>query len=101
MSKRRIRRKGLRWEARESNITDIPKTAGVYALYYYGKRRYVGESTNLQRRIRKHFNDLDMPFTEVTWYETTKGKRHSLERDLIDKEFDDLWNVLRGKRKRR
>ena len=101
MPKKRIRRKGLRWETKESNIKDVPKTAGVYALYYYGKRRYVGESTNLQSRIRSHSNDSDTPFTEFTWYETTKGKRHSLERDLIGKDYEDLWNVLRGKRKRR
>lgn len=96
----RIRRKGLRWSATEQNVKDVPEVAGVYALCYYGVRRYVGESTNLQRRIRQHYNDPDMPFTEFTWYATKTRKRHELERDLIDKDFENLWNAIRGKRER-
>lgn len=101
MPKKRIRRKGLRWKARESNIEDVPKTTGVYALYYYRKRRYVGKSTDLQKRIRQHFNDPNTPFSEFTWYDTTGGKRHTLERKLIEKDYEDLWNVYRGKRKKK
>lgn len=97
----RILRKGLRWSAKKRNIRDTPAKPGVYALYYYGKRRYVGKSKNLRRRLKKHFNDADTPFTEFTWYQTVPSARHTLESDLIDRDFSELWNIIQGRRRRR
>lgn len=94
----RILKRGLRWAARVRNMDDVPSKPGVYALYYYGRRRYVGKSKNLKRRLRRHFSDPNTPFTEFTWYQTVPSARHTLERDLIDKDFAELWNILRGRR---
>ena len=99
MVRRRVFRKGLRWANNEANLDDVPKAPGVYCLYYYGKRRYVGKSKNLQRRLIQHNRD-NVAFSEFTWYETARGGRHGLEADLIDKHFEDLWNEIRGSRKR-
>ena len=97
----RIIKKGLRWAARESNVENVPGKPGVYALYnWMGMRCYVGQSKNLQRRIRQHFNDPNMPFTEFTWYQTVPRARQKLEGKLIDKDFVNLWNVIKGRRKR-
>lgn len=95
-----VTRKGLRWSANEENSDDVPEAPGVYALYYYGKRRYVGKSKNLQRRLKGHYRD-DVAFTEFTWYETSSIDMHDLESDLIDKDFQELWNEIRGNRRRR
>ena len=62
-------RKGLRQAVDEKYLDAIPDVPGVYALYYYGKRRYVGQTKNLQRRLKQHFIE-DVGFTEFTWYET-------------------------------
>jgi len=97
----RILKKGLRWVASETNLQDVPRKPGVYALYYYGKRRYIGKSKNLQRRIRQHFNDPNNPFTEISWYQTVPKARHTLESDLIDRDFEGLWNILKGRRGKR
>ncbi|MDH5689995.1 MAG: GIY-YIG nuclease family protein [Candidatus Bathyarchaeota archaeon] len=91
----RIIRRGLRWKVDGNNLNDVSKASGVYALHYYGKRRYVGKSKNLQRRLKQHYRD-NVTFTELTWYETTHHHRHSLERDLIDKDFEELWNEISG-----
>jgi len=99
MSKR-VARKGLRWSANEENLDDVPKSPGVYALYYYGKRRYVGKSKNLQRRLKRHYRD-DVAFTEFTWYQTSLKDMHVLESDLIDRDFEELWNEIRGSRRGR
>jgi len=99
MEKPRVIRKGLRWEVNEDNLNDIPEAPGVYLLYYYGKRRYVGKSNNLQRRLKEHYRE-DVAFTEFTWYETAQGHRHDLEADLIDDDCDDLWNEISGSRRR-
>jgi len=98
--KRRIIRKGLRWAATEKNLNDVPKAPGVYALYYYGKRRYVGQTTNLQRRLKQHYWN-NVPFTEFTWYQTPPNYRHTLEGKLIDKDFNELWNAVRRRYERR
>jgi hypothetical protein len=95
----RILKKGLRWAAKRRNINDIPPKPGVYALYYYGKRRYIGKSKNLRRRIKRHFRESDTPFTEFTWFQTVPSARHSLESDLINRDFDELWNVISGRRR--
>jgi len=95
---RRIKRKGLRWVANQKNLDEVPKSSGVYCLYYYGKRRYVGKSKNIQRRLKRHYRN-NVAFTEFTWYETERGQRHGLERDLIDKDFDELWNEIAGHRR--
>lgn len=98
MPRGRIRSKGVRWAANQKNLDDVPKTSGVYSLYYYGKRRYVGKSKNLQRRLKQHYRD-NVAFTEFTWYDTSHGYRHELESNLIDKDFGDLWNEVHGQRK--
>lgn len=96
----RILRKGLRWAAKKRNIKDVPSKPGVYALYYYGKRRYVGKSKNLRSRIKRHLGDPETPFTEFTWYQTVLSARHTLESDLIDKGSDELWNLISGRRRK-
>ena len=96
----RITRKELRWAANEENFTVIPDTPGVYALYYYGKRRYVGKSKNLRRRLKQHHRE-NVAFTEFTWYETTPSDMNNLESDLIDRDFEQLWNEIRGSREGR
>lgn len=41
------------------SLSAIPKTAGIYAMYYRsGGVAYVGLSKNLRNRIRDHMNDL-------------------------------------------
>ena len=96
----RILKKGLRWSAKERNIRDVPNAPGVYVLHYYGKRRYVGKSKNLRRRLKEHFSDPDTPFTEFSWYQTVPLARHTLESDLIDRDFAELWNVVKGRRRK-
>jgi len=98
--RRRIIRKGLRWAVTKKNINDVPRAPGVYALYYYGKRRYVGQTNNLQRRLKEHLRN-GMPFTEFTWYQTPPNYRHKLEGNLIDKDFNELWNAVRRRLKKR
>lgn len=95
----RILSKGLRWAVNEENLDDVPQTPGVYALHYYRKRRYVGKSKNLRRRLKQHYRE-NVAFTEFTWYETAPNDRHDLESDLIDREFEELWNETHGSRTR-
>ena len=94
----RIKRKGLRWAADEENLNDVPAAPGVYALYYYGKRRYVGKTKNLRRRLKQHYRE-NVAFTEFNWYETSSRDMNDLESDLIDKDFEELWNEIRGSRR--
>ena len=77
---RRIR-KGLRRVVDEKYLDDIPNVPGVYALYYYGKRRCIGQAKNLQRRLKQHFIE-DVGFTEFTWYETAMDNTRNLESKL-------------------
>ena len=91
----RILRKGLRWATNEKNLNEVPARPGVYALYYYGKRRYVGKSKNLRRRLKQHYRE-NVAFTEFTWYATSPSGMHDLESELIGKDFEELWNEIRG-----
>lgn len=93
-------KKGLRWEANSGNIKDVPSRPGVYVLYYYGKRRYVGKSKNIHGRLMQHYNDPHTRFTEFTWCQTIPPARHTLETALIDKDLPEFWNKVRGRTKR-
>jgi len=45
-------------------------------------------------------NRHDVAFTEFTEHEITRGHTHSLEHDLIDKDFTDLLNEMQGNRRK-
>ena len=38
--------------------------------------------------------------SKFTWYQTSLEDIHVLGGDLIDKDFEELWNEIRGSRRR-
>lgn len=70
---------GRRW--RLERIKDLPENPGVYILFHHGKRKHIGETENLRKKIKQHL-ELSFPFTEFTWYITTLDYRYGLANRL-------------------
>ena len=100
MVRKRIKRRGLRWEHNERNIRDVPRSCGVYKLFWGDSQCRIGKADNLRERLRQHSRDPNMRFGSFTWYETPCGQQDRLEADLIDKYWNELTrNKIRGRRR--
>ena len=46
----------------------IPKSRGIYHLFYRDRLVYVGMSKNLRNRLLNHLGNVNMPFDCVLWF---------------------------------
>lgn len=40
------------------NYEDLPTTSGVYILEIKNGKKYIGQTKNLRKRLREHFNHI-------------------------------------------
>ena len=89
----------VKWSVRlrvaEEHLEGIPNEPGVYVLYFYGRRRCVGQTKYLQSRLTQHFIE-DVGFTEFAWCETATVNDLHVENCMSDAEFNSLWTALHG-----
>lgn len=74
------------------NLDDAPESIGVYAIYLTSspKKAYIGSSSNLRRRFKRHFRDLEnnkhANYKLKRLYRTRRGDF----RIVILKQFDNI-----------
>ena len=74
------------WSKRD--LDDVPKKPGVYALYHGTTLQYIGQSLNLQSRLknweRKHYyKNAYVPFGSFAWFRVPKNQLSNVEADLV------------------
>lgn len=67
-----VSRHGVAWHKAE--LDEVPQLPGIYALYYGETLQYIGQSINLQKRLKDHdrnhyYQQGDYkPFGNYSWF---------------------------------
>ncbi|MCX6718544.1 MAG: UvrB/UvrC motif-containing protein [Candidatus Staskawiczbacteria bacterium] len=85
----------------KSELSELPKTSGVYSFYEKNKVIYIGKAINIQNRVKNHFNqpsyrdNLFMDKVDKIGYLETNSEIEALilEANLI-KKYQPKFNVV-------
>lgn len=68
------------------NYEDLPSTSGVYILEIKNGKKYIGQTKNLRKRLREHFNHICRGDSRARWYKsaqkTLKSQGDTKEKQL-------------------